>query len=102
MVVSSKEIMKRIAQQSLASGEISAEEYTLLASDLGMVTLSSSISCPRIDPKTGKVLNMEYLTVEIVDDTVFLTVQGKLKKIWRMSIEKWGTLSNPISPASEE
>lgn len=103
MIINSKEIMKRVAQSAFDKGEMSSEEYKAVASDLGFVTQTSTIRSVRIDTKTGKVIDTETIRVEIVEETVFLYIDnGRIKKTWRMPIEKWEILRNPISLDSEE
>ena len=102
MIVSSKEIMKRIAQTALDNGELSGEEYKAVADDLGIITQTSSIRTARIDTKTGKVLESANIKVDIVEDTVFLYIDnGRISKTWRMPIEKWEILRNPITVDEE-
>jgi hypothetical protein len=102
MIVSSKELMKRIAQSSYDKGEISTEEYQALAEDLGIVKSTSQIRTVRIDTKTGKILDNSIIRIEIVEDTVFLYIDnGRIPKIWRMPIEKWEILRNPTELEDE-
>jgi hypothetical protein len=102
MITNSKEIMKRVIQSSYENGEMTIGEFTAVADELGLVISTSRIRTARIHPKTGRVLAHESISIEAVDDTVFLHIDsGRIKKTWKMRSEQWEILKNP-TPLDEE